>query len=537
MSPSSLADPSISDLPWHTAPDQPIDLDGPNGAFEPFDPLTGPETPILAVIGARAQAAPDRIAVQDDTRTQTYAELLAESRALAAGIAACVPSGQPVGIRLRDTVAGPVALLACLMAATPAVLLDCTDPPERLIRLATASRLAAIITETDLPDLRCINPFGNPPVPCAARPLAQDAPAFVVWTSGSSGRPKGIVHSQRSVLHRAGLLVNSAHLSAADRYLSLNTPSSMGALLNALAAFLSGATLHRVSMAQFGLGRVLRRMRDDRITAVIGVPALYRALSRMAGASAAMSSLRLLSSNGEALLAADLALLRTCLPADCHVQMVYGATETQAGLRFVPRAETPDGAQVAAGRPVPGTQFAILRDDGTPASNGEAGELMIRSRYTAIGEWEDGRCVEGRLRQDGNPASGWRLYAMGDVVRLRQDGAFIVVGRADRQLKLNGHRIEPVEVEAVLRGDAAVLDVAALPVAGPAGPELVAFVATGPAPPDDLRDRLSAVLMARVPPYMRPRRLHLLACLPLLSGNKVDAHALRALDASMSGHS
>jgi acyl-coenzyme A synthetase/AMP-(fatty) acid ligase len=368
-------------------------------------------------------------------------------------------------------------------------------------------------------------------VPFVPRPLAQDAPAFVVWTSGSSGQPKGIVHSQRSVLHRAGLLVNSGHLSSADRYLSLNTPASMGALLNAVAAFLAGATLHRVSLPRFGIAGVLRRIRDERITGVIGVPAIYRSLARLAGAGGSLSSLRLLSSNGEALLAADLALLRRCLPDGCHVQMVYGATETQAGMRFVPRHETPMEAQVAAGRPVPGTQFAVLRDDGTPAEVGEAGELIIRSRYTAIGEWRNGRCVPGRLVPDGDP--GWRRYAMGDIVRRREDGVFVVVGRADRQLKLNGHRVEPVEVEALLRGDDAVLDSAVLPIPGPMGPELVAFVAAPTDAADALRTRLMSVLATRMPMHLRPRRLHIVDALPMLSGNKIDPSALRRLDTTL----
>ncbi len=519
-------------IPWRSASDVPIDFEGPDIAFSPFDPIHGPETPILALIAAQNEAAPDRIAIEDDEGIVTYGTLMDAIYALAASIAAAVPPAQPVGIRLHDTRQGPIALLACLLAATPAVLLDRMDPPDRLAKLVAASRLAAIITEDEFPGLICIKPTARAAAPFAARPLAQDAPAFVVWTSGSSGQPKGIVHSQRSVLHRAGLLVNSAHLGSTDRYLSFNTPSSMGALLNALAAFLSGAALHRVDIARYGLARVLRRLRDKRITAVMGVPAIYRAIAQMPGASAAMSSVRVLSSNGEALLAADLALLRSCLPPTSHIQMVYGATETQAAMRFIPTSEKSADAQVAAGRPIPGTQFAVIREDGTPAPDGEAGELFIRSRYTAIGEWQEGRCIEGRLRYEVDTESGWRHYAMGDLVRLRSDGNFLVIGRSDRQLKLRGHRIEPIEIEAILRGDAAVHDSVVLPIAGPVGPELVAFVAVEPRWHAETRLRLDALLTARIPGYMRPRRLHLLPALPLLSSNKIDIFSLTRLDAS-----
>jgi acyl-coenzyme A synthetase/AMP-(fatty) acid ligase len=302
----------------------------------------------------------------------------------------------------------------------------------------------------------------------------------------------------------------------------------MGGLLNAVAAFLSGACLHRVNIAAEGLTGVLDRIERSRITAVIAVPALYRALCRLDGSASQLRSLRVVSSNGDALLTADLEMLRAALPVGCAIQMVYGATETQAGMRFVPAAEFPDGAQVAAGRPLPGQQWAILTEDGVNAPAGEVGELCTRSRYSAIGEWEDGICVPGRLPVDG--IGGERRYAMGDLVRLRDDGVFIVIGRKDRQLKLDGHRVEPVEVEAILRAEPDVLDAAVLPIADGPSAYLAAFVATGDSPPAGLATQLRGVLADRLPAAMRPRRLHVVVALPLLPGNKIDAHALRLID-------
>jgi acyl-coenzyme A synthetase/AMP-(fatty) acid ligase len=516
---------------WRSAPDVPLDLDGPDIDFAPFDLGSGPETAILSFVVAQAERRPDHLAIVDDHRSLTWRELIGEAFSLGAAIAAVAAPGQAVGIRLPDRAEGPIAMLACLVAATPAVLMDNADPPERAAKLIAESRLAALITDSPQPGLTCIAPGGHPPASHTARALEQGAPAFIVWTSGSSGQPKGIVHSQRSVLFRAGLLVCSGHLNASDRYLSLNSPPSMGALLNAVAAWLAGATLHRVDLAASGLGGILRRIRRHRITAVIGVPAIYRALTRLSAARSNLESLRLVSSNGEALLAADLEQLRRCLPAGCHVQMVYGATETQAGMRIVPRDEIPAEAQVAAGRPISGTEYAIVREDGVDARPGETGELLIRSRYTAIGEWRDGRRVDGRLLPDGPAGSGLRRYAMGDLVRQRPDGIFVVVGRIDRQLKLNGYRVEPVEIEAVLRTDPGVVDASVLPVQAMGRAELVAFVATGKHENEEsLRRRLGELIAANMPPQMRPRRLHLMQRLPLLSGNKVDAGALQRLD-------
>lgn len=524
---------------WIDAPSIPIDFDGPTLPFPGFCPSSGPETPILAHLHAITRAAPHAIAVQDGTRGVSFQDLLSTAAALAGAIAARVPAGVPVGIRLPDGVGWPIAQLACLIAGVPSVGIDPASPPERLRALMDVGNLAALVTDTPIAHLPCIPPDASGPA-CSgpSRAIPQDAAAFIVFTSGSTGQPKGIVHSQRSVLHRAGLLVNSGHLRPSDAYLSLNMAATVGALLNTIAAWISGATLHRVAGASgpLGLGRVLHHIRTHGVTAMIGVPAIYRALTRLSAARDALSSVRLVSSNGDALLTADLAQMRAVLPPDCHIQMIYGATESQAGLRFVPATEAGTTPQVPAGQPVPGTQFAILREDGSPVAPGEAGALHIRSRYTAIGEWRDGGCVPGRLPFDGDPHAGWRAYAMGDVVRQREDGVLVVIGREDRQLKINGVRIEPIEIEAVLRGDAEVREAIVLPVATAIGTDLVAFVAAPEAASaEDLHARLTQHLAARLTASMRPRRLHVLPALPMLSGNKVDAVALRAHDRAAAG--
>ena len=503
-------------------------MDGPREEFTPFDLLIGPEMSLLSQIKDRLREEPQCHAIDDGSLQLTRVELLALISALAAVLAAQVPVGAPVGVLLPDCVHTPVAWLACLAAGCPAVLLNVDDGPDRLGWIATTSRLAAVISDRSLSGHRVIAPDGHPPAPWAPRSIGSEAPAFVVWTSGSTGLPKGIVHSQRSVLYRAGLLINSAHLSSADRYLSLNTASSMGGLLNAVAAFLSGACLHRVNLTTDSLIGVLKRIKRCRITALIAVPALYRALCRLDGADALLTSLRLASSNGEALLAADLEMMRAVLPERCAIQMVYGATETQAGMRFIPNTETPEGAQVAAGRPLPGLQWAIVAENGSMATAGNVGELWIRSRYTAIGEWEDGTCVPGRLTLDGT--HGALYYAMGDLVRLREDGVFVVIGRKDRQIKVNGYRVEPVEIEAILRAEPDVLDAAVVPLLANESTQLVAFVVAGNLPTANLAQSLQSVLRSSLPPVMRPQRLHILEKMPLLPGNKLDVEALRRID-------
>ena len=511
---------------------QPVPLNGADAdrfwghAPLPWNPVAGPEVPLLAHISAQAARWPQRLAVVDDDGGLTYAALLAQAAALAAAICRASPPGGPIGLRLADTRANPVALLATLAAGRPAILLDANEPADRLAQIVAASRMALLVSDAPLAGLPCLQPFGHPAAPLVPLPLPVDAPAFVIWTSGSTGQPKGIVHSQRSVAHRAGLLVNTGRLGPEDALLSLNTACGMGGLLNAMAAFIAGATLHRVEVGRAGLSAVLRRVERHGITAVVAVPALYRALARVAGAGQALHSLRWAASNGEALMTADLGLLRQVLAPGCILQMVYGATECQAAMLRHPLGTTPATPQMPVGWPVPGTRWAILDEAGEAVPAGEAGELVIESRYTAMGEWRDGACVPGRMLPLAEP--GWRRYRMGDLVRQQGDGCFLVLGRLDRQVKVSGYRIELAEIEAALRRHAGVLDAAVLATTGAAGPELVGFVAA--APSIDW-PALRASLTKLLPGPMRPRRLHRLERLPLLAANKIDTGALLLLDA------
>ena len=120
-----------------------------------------------------------------------------------------VAPGAPVGVRPAGGADALVSWLACLAVGSPAVLLDAADAPERFAGIAVASRLAAVISDRPVPGFDVIAAAGHPPAPLKPRQVDPGDPAFVVWTSGSTGAPKGIVQSQRSVLFRSGMLVNS----------------------------------------------------------------------------------------------------------------------------------------------------------------------------------------------------------------------------------------------------------------------------------------------------------------------------------------
>lgn len=508
-------------------------------ADEPFDPhWTGHS--IFDLVRRVAERQPDRIAVSDGARRLTYRGLLACAVRLAGRIAAAIEPGAPVAILLPNDVSYPAALLGCFAAGCPCIALDRDYPHDRNRAIVEHSGAAAVVlspaetwsgaaaaiwldvVEAEAGALAPRNPPGGP-----------DDPAVIVYTSGSTGQPKGIALSQRALLHRAGQLIGSLRLGLGDRTLPLGSPCTVAGLLQTFEALLAGATLIKVNVRTAGIGGVLDAIAREGVTAVFATPALLRGLCRSGGARAKLASVRCVHPSGEVLLSADVKLLRQVIPEECSILTAYGLTEAPAICQwFVPRDELTPG-RVPVGYPVSGYDRAIVDDDDRPVAAGATGELVVRSRYTALGEWRDGKVVPGFVLADpGDPAL--RVVHTGDLVRQRSDGLLTVIGRKDRQIQIRGMRVEPFEIECALRGCASVADAAVVSREDAGETSLTAFVVFA-APTDAGADAIEAVrrhLAQALPSHMRPSRIISLDRLPLLPGYKIDNDALRALSRS-----
>jgi acyl-CoA synthetase (AMP-forming)/AMP-acid ligase II/acyl carrier protein len=527
---------------WLDLPAPPLDLNGPTAVpYAPFH-AGAVERSIFDLFRDVVEQSPDRIAVADNVRELSYRQIWNGACRLAQTIAARAAIGRPVGILLPNDAHYPVAVLGCLAAARPCVLLDRYYPAERNLAIIRDAGLAAIIVEASDRDNEALYPRDiaaivvdpatdrqSKMVPPPEGALSPDDPAVIVYTSGSTGEPRGVVLSQRAILHRAGQLINSLHLSAADSSLPLGSPCTIAGIQQVLEALVSGALLVKLDLQRVGFGAVLDTIRDRHVTLLFATPTLLRSLARLDGAGARLSGLRCVHPSGEVLLGADLDLLRRCLPDSCGVLVVYGLTEAPAICQwFVPRGIGEEGeARVAVGYRLPGYDCALLDEEDRPLGCEETSELVVRSRYTALGEWQDGRLVSGRFLPD--PVDPpLRTLRTGDLVRVRPDGVIIVVGRKDRQVKIRGMRVEPYEVENALRRSPGVLDAAVVAHDEDEGATLVAFVVVQPEEREQAIAALRARLRASLPAYMQPARIVPVEALPLLPGHKVDVEALRA---------
>jgi amino acid adenylation domain-containing protein len=525
---------------WRTGRhDLALDYDGPvDVAFEPFAEAWL-ERPIVERFEHVAERHADKIAVADDERRLTYRELRRTAYHLAARIQALVPAGCPVGILLPSNALFPAAALACLAAGRPYVPLDPTYPAARIGQIVREAGITALIIDRvagrvsyaagALPNLDIGSSLDAPEI--AFLTARAHGPAVILYTSGSTGRPKGICNDQRAILQRVAQATNSCHLNADDRIVLMSSPGTIAGVRETFAALLNGATLYPADPVHLGINGVLETVAEARATVAYAVPVLLRRLLDQPSAGHAFRELRVIRTGGDIPIAADLALCRAVLPATCHVLIAFSSTEVPTIFQwFVPQAWPPDSARLPIGYARPDMSFAVIDEAGSLVADGEAGELVLKSRYLALGYWQDGQLQAGPFRTDSDdPAE--RVLHTGDLVRVAPDGLIRMEGRKDRQIKIRGSRVDLGDVEAALRGCAGVADAAV--IARRRGEEvvsLVAYVVPRDRDSASFAGELKGALAERLPWRMRPGQIRFLDAIPQLRGFKPDVKALEKLD-------
>src|SRR6185436_8370492 len=188
-------------------------------------------------------------------------------------------------------------------------------------------------------------------------------PAVVVYTSGSTGLPKGICIDQSAISQRVAQFTNTCKLGSDDRFILLSSPGTIAGIRDTFAALLNGATLYIADPHQGGITRILRSLRDHRITVCYAVPALLRELLRLPAAAQACADLRILRFGGDAVLASDIALCRASIPRSCRILVGYGSTEVPTIFQwFVPSGWPLNGSTIPCGCPAPDLAISLEKE-------------------------------------------------------------------------------------------------------------------------------------------------------------------------------
>lgn len=517
----------------------PLDFNGPVGRpFHPFPPESAGIT-VFERFKEVAEAHPDREAIRCGDGRTTYGELM--GRVLAIGWELAKDGeGSPVALALPTDAWYPAAMLGALAAGRPYVPLDLSHPPERLRHILAHSGVTRVLmagagpreSEGFLGDGRRLT--GVDGLAAASdewRPAPKvEDPAYILYTSGSTGRPKGVYQHQGGLMHDVMQYTHSVHLSNEDTTTLLYSPSVNGAIRDIFGALLNGACLCMSNLRVDGLRVAWERMAEAGVTIFHAMPPVLRSLLQSRPDAPLPGSVRLAYVAGDRFHAGDVRLLRAAMPREALLYTGIGSTECATLYRqwFMPPDWVPEVEGVPVGHAIPDRELILLDDDELPAEVGQAGSIHVRSRFLARGYWNDPELTAAAFSEAG--ADGFRTFRTGDCGRLRPDGLLEFRGRADRQVKVRGFRVEPAEVESALRLLPGVGDACVCVVEDGDQTRLVAVAEASPGKRLE-PDNLLAALLGRLPSHMIPHRVLVVPSLPRLANFKLDMVRLRGIAA------
>ncbi|MFT5358840.1 MAG: amino acid adenylation domain-containing protein [Polyangiales bacterium] len=498
----------------------------------------GPQAPSLAeglraVVSARPQNA--AIVELSTGLRLSYAELLDAVSAFSRRLHSLgVKPGDVVAVSARASAETVVAFWGCAFVGAVYLPIDPTYPSDRREHMLedSGARLVALSAEEpqwagDAFDYVVIPTRGDEQPLFEPLKVGLDAPLYLIYTSGSSGTPKGVVVSTRALLQHAAAARTKYGLAHYDSVIQFASPSFDVWFEEVVPTALIGAALVvRDEMCARSIDHLLERVREHRIS-VLQLPTAFfnevvAEMTRSGGRLPAV--VRLVIIGGERANAAACARFSEAHP-EVRLVNAYGPTETTiTALAYGMQGEKRVHGEVPIGRPLGGTLAWVVDTCGNPAPRGGIGELVLGGPQLAIGYHRRPEQTEAAFPKDLGTLGATRTYRTGDLVLANEDSELVYVGRADEQVKLRGYRIELGEIESALRNLAGVAEgVVVFHEGAKKEARLVAWVV----PTEGADERtVKTELGARLPHYMVPSDVCFVEHLPVTPGGKIDRREL-----------
>jgi len=511
----------------------------PGAGFEGLEAPDCDES-LIAAFERVAATVPSRIAIGSKVWEPTYRELNETANRLAHRlIARGVASGDRVAILMSHDAPLVAAVLGVLKTGSIVVALDPVDPASRHKMLVEDSGPCIILTdaqngnpaaECGHPGCRILNFESETAMGPVHNPLIQIPPgqtAFITYTSGTTGRPKGVMRPHRQLRKLAEHTSEAMQYTENDR-IPLFAMVSTGQGLNGLwSILLHGAMLCPFSPKTRGIAALADWIIARGLTVYVSSASLFRTLAKTIDNRPVFTNMRAVMLLGETVTARDFEAFRRHFPRTSILVHTLSSTETAniAWARWTQSDNVPAGA-LPVGHFSRDTDIVLVGDDDQPVVRGEVGEIVVKSRYLASGYWRDPELTAQRFSEDVD-GSGTRVLRTGDRGRINADGLLEYCGRKDGRIKIRGNRIEPLDVELALEGLPGIDRAAVLAVPRDNHePVLVAFVVKTSSA-SWTAARLRHALRANLPIHMVPSRILFLDSLPYNRSNKIDREALR----------
>jgi amino acid adenylation domain-containing protein len=493
-------------------------------------PVTA-DTSVAERFRAVAAAAGRQVALTTADRDYDFATLDRWSDAVATDL---LRSGgdpdRPVVILTGDNAALVPAALGVIKAGRYFVVIDPVDPDDRIALLMAESRAdRALIASSRVPDAVTAVPrveLAGPDrqaVPPSARPNEY---LFGVYTSGTTGKPKGVRTRQRGwVASRVRPGANWI-TSSNERLLYASPPGFARAPYGLLNGLVTGSTLCAFDARNESIAALAQFIATRRVMSLGLTPAQFRRLLSLPAHEVDFRHVRRVVLGADVVTRADVDAFRAAFPGEATLVCAYASTETGLALQLAIGGEAQLPAnEMPMGRPVPGVELRLLDDEGRDVAEGETGELVISGPEVTEGYWNAPELTAEKFASHPE-IRGQYSFLTGDLARRDSDGYYYFAGRKDARLRIHGRRLDPVEVETAMLATGHVREAVAVAKQDEHGEaRLVAYVVAHAATPSLARN-IRAAMRKSVPAWMIPSRIIALAEIPMTAGAKVDRKAL-----------
>lgn len=483
-----------------------------------------------------AQCA-DRVAIKAKSEQVSYGQLNRRANTIAQAIRGRVHGEpQPIALLFEQGVDAIAAIWGILKSGNTYLPLDPSYPAARNRRILDDAEPLLLLTNhsnrekalgLEWPEQRLIDISRLPDCESGfpSMTISAETPAYIIYTSGSSGEPKGVVQSHRNVLFDIRRQIQDLATTTADRYGMLFATCSSASVVHIFGAHLSGASVSPFDIRNEGLSPLADWLASEEITILDINVATFRDLCRLLPVGEGFPKLRLLAPGSEPVYKRDVELYKRHFAPTCIMQNALGTTETRTATQFYIDMQTEiETNLVPVGYPVPGKKVLILDENRREAPVGDVGEIAIRSRYLSSGYFRKPDLTAAAFLpcpEDPNA----RTYLTGDLGQYMRDGLLMHLGRIDSQIKIRGYRVEIAEVEMALLRLPHVCEAAVAAHDNGSGYQLVAYLVLEPGNGPSLREM--RVELARVlPAHAVPSRFEFIQSLPLTLNGKLDRRAL-----------
>ncbi len=493
---------------------------------------------VLEFLEKTAPRLCDKTAISDGEKSLSFSELIGLSRAGGSALISRGFKGEPVAVFMKKAPKTVAAFFAVLYAGCYYVPLDASMPLFRLQMILQRLSPRAVICDEGSRELAGrLAPEGsviaaeelfaapeNAEALSAVRAQSIDTdPAYIVFTSGSTGVPKGVTGSHRALIDYANALCPVIGADE-DSVFAMQVPLYVDACLKELLSVIKcGSTVYLMPQSLFTMPlRAVEFLNEHRVNTVCWVASALTIISGLGAFEELRPQyMKTVCFGSEVFPVKQLQLWQAACP-DARFINIYGPTEaTGMSFYFVVDRDFKDGEPIPVGRPFDNTGFMLLRGDDTQADAGETGEICIRGTALTHGYFDDPERTAAAFTQNPlNPHYPELIYRTGDLGRLNDRGELVFVSRKDHQIKNMGHRVELGEIESCADGCEGVVRSCCL-FNKEKGKIFMFYMGTAD------EKSLGRYLRAMLPRYMQPSRIRRLDALPLLENGKIDRNLLQ----------